>query len=98
MSFHAGLTLITMVYILLQNLMNLAEMLGDVKNKGLSKTDLGRLPVVSYKKTEGQEIEECNICMTDYEEGDSQKILPCFHSFHCICIDKWIKVQSVNYI
>ncbi|XP_053384518.1 uncharacterized protein LOC123536200 isoform X2 [Mercenaria mercenaria] len=77
-----------------EHLMNLAEMLGDAKDKGLSKSDLGRLPVVSYKKTVGQEIEECNICMTDYEDGDSQKILPCFHSFHCLCIDKWIKKNA----
>jgi hypothetical protein len=73
--------------------MNLAEMLGEAKDKGLSKSDLCRLPVVPYKKTVGQEeIDECNICMTNYEEGDSQKILPCFHSFHSLCIDKWIKV------
>lgn len=72
--------------------MNLAEMLGDVKDKGLNKADLARLPIVSYTKVEGQEDEECNICMTDYETGDSQKILPCFHSFHCKCIDKWIVV------
>lgn len=77
-----------------ENLMNLAEMLGEVKDKGLSKSDLVRLPVVTYKKTEGQEIEECNICMTDYEDGDSQKILPCFHTFHCLCIDKWIKKNA----
>ncbi|XP_060560691.1 uncharacterized protein LOC132720549 [Ruditapes philippinarum] len=78
-----------------EHLMNLAEMLGEAKDKGLSKSDLCRLPVVPYKKTVGQEeIDECNICMTNYEEGDSQKILPCFHSFHSLCIDKWIKKNA----
>lgn len=76
-----------------ENLMNLADMLGEVKDKGLTKTELNRLPVIKYKKTT-VEVEECNICMTDYEEGDSQKILPCFHSYHSRCIDKWIQKNA----
>lgn len=75
-----------------EQLMNLAEIIGDVKDKGLSKADLVRLPVVTYKKT--TVVEECNICMTDYEDGDSQKILPCFHSYHATCIDKWIQKNA----
>lgn len=72
--------------------MNLADMIGEAKSKGLSKSEIGRLPTMVYKKKEGQKEEECNICMTDYEEGDMQKILPCFHSYHANCIDKWITV------
>ena len=71
--------------------MRLAERLGEVKDKGLSQSDSCRLPVVTYRQTEGR-VEECHICMADYEEGDAQKILPCFHSYHAACIDKWIMV------
>ncbi|XP_052797578.1 uncharacterized protein LOC128229798 [Mya arenaria] len=72
-----------------EDLMRLAETLGEVKDKGLTKGECCRLPVVSYRRTDSQ-VEECNICMAEYEEGDPQKILPCFHSFHSVCIDQWI--------
>ena len=69
-------------------------MLGDAKKKGLSKVDMNRLPTVTYKKTNSGDPEsECHICMCDYEEGDAQRILPCFHSYHLNCIDKWIAVS-----
>jgi len=32
----------------------------------------------------------CVICMTDYVEGDRLRILPCNHSFHMGCIDRWL--------
>lgn len=33
---------------------------------------------------------ECPICCLDYEVGDELRTLPCLHSFHCACIDKWL--------
>ena len=72
--------------------MELGEMIGDVKQKGLTKHELQRLPTTIYKADESNGSTECHICMGDYETGDSLKILPCFHSYHGKCIDKWIKV------
>lgn len=71
-------------------------MIGDARDKGLSKSEISRLPVVTFRKKSGQKLEECNICMTEYEEGDSQKILPCFHNYHASCIDQWISVSKVT--
>ncbi|OAY24276.1 uncharacterized protein LOC110605224 isoform X3 [Manihot esculenta] len=52
------------------------------------------LPVKLYSKLQKQQHEEaaqCYICLVEYEEGDSMRLLPCHHEFHRACIDKWLK-------
>eukprot|EP00257_Ricinus_communis_P015607 XP_015573563.1 uncharacterized protein LOC8259116 [Ricinus communis] len=52
------------------------------------------LPVELYTKLQKHQSEEaaqCYICLVEYEEGDSMRILPCHHEFHRTCIDKWLK-------
>lgn len=39
----------------------------------------------------GQMLCRCYICLVEYEEGESMRILPCHHEFHRSCIDKWLK-------
>lgn len=78
-----------------EELLNLAELLGDVKEKGLSAEQASRLPTRKYKDRQKKDDgEECMICMCEYEGEDVLRILPCFHEFHSTCIDKWIKVWS----
>ncbi|KAA8521049.1 hypothetical protein F0562_011798 [Nyssa sinensis] len=52
------------------------------------------LPVKLYSKFQrhlNEEAAQCYICLVEYEEGDSTRILPCHHEFHKTCIDKWLK-------
>ena len=35
----------------------------------------------------------CVICMTEYEENEDIKVLPCSHEFHVPCIDPWLKAS-----
>ncbi|KAK0590915.1 hypothetical protein LWI29_033193 [Acer saccharum] len=52
------------------------------------------LPVKLYtksQKNQNEEAAQCYICLVEYEEDDSVRILPCHHEFHRTCVDKWLK-------
>uniref|UniRef100_A0A7S4PGU4 RING-type domain-containing protein n=1 Tax=Guillardia theta TaxID=55529 RepID=A0A7S4PGU4_GUITH len=40
-----------------------------------------------------QESEEghCPVCQEEWKVGDTQRVLPCNHRFHNMCIDRWLK-------
>ncbi|KAM7338704.1 hypothetical protein ACRRTK_002188 [Alexandromys fortis] len=43
---------------------------------------------------ENDALKTCTICMTEYEEGDRIRELPCSHEFHVHCIDRWLWENS----
>jgi E3 ubiquitin-protein ligase RNF38/44 len=78
-------------------LLNLAERLGDVKSRGLSKADIDQLP--SYRHNVGcwrKSVHDqtlCVVCMCDFENRQLLRILPCSHEFHAKCVDKWLRMN-----
>merc|ERR1719438_365644 len=80
-------------------LLSLAERLGEVKPKGLPKSDIEQLPSYRYSAEEGdsspsdQTQTVCVVCMSDFETRQVVRVLPCSHEFHAKCVDKWLKTN-----
>merc|ERR1740129_1430888 len=36
------------------------------------------------------EEETCSICCESFQDKESLRVLPCQHSFHMACVDKWL--------
>lgn len=48
-----------------------------------------------YGKKEGDEDDDtCTVCLSNYEEGESIRKLPCNHVFHPDCIYKWLDINK----
>jgi len=41
-----------------------------------------------------EEHKVCTICMEPFQCGEEQRMLPCFHRFHCACVDQWLRRQG----
>lgn len=76
-------------------MLHVAERIGDAKPRGLSRADIDMLP--SYKfsadanRNSTTEQTSCVVCMCDFEQKQTLRVLPCSHEFHQKCIDKWLK-------
>jgi E3 ubiquitin-protein ligase RNF13 len=57
---------------------------------------VGNLATKIYfeSKRQGNEPQECAICLEDYVDEDELRILPCKHEFHIICIDSWLTTRK----
>ncbi|KAL8225094.1 hypothetical protein R6Q57_017651 [Mikania cordata] len=63
----------------------------NVRTKG----KLSEIPVVVYRSEMKIPATDCPICLGDFSEGETMRILPkCKHLFHVKCIDKWLMSHS----
>jgi len=64
--------------------------------QGLSKHDISQYTLTqSYKKSDkSDDKSSCNICLSEFDEGEKIRTLPCFHSFHTNCIDNWLNRKA----
>lgn len=39
-------------------------------------------------------LQECCICLSNYDDGAELRELPCGHHFHASCVDKWLYTNA----
>lgn len=68
----------------------------QVATAGLDEAHIKAITVFKYRKSDKLvEGTECAVCLTEFREGESLRLLPkCCHAFHPPCIDTWLKSQS----
>lgn len=63
--------------------------------KGIKKRALKLIPVDSYSPELKMKATECLICLGEFVEGETVRVLPkCNHGFHVRCIDTWLMLHS----
>ncbi|CAK9174712.1 unnamed protein product [Ilex paraguariensis] len=60
--------------------------------KGLDPATVKSLPLIHYGADANHPIEDCLICLGEFEEKEIVKLIPyCGHLFHPRCIDTWLR-------
>ena len=40
-----------------------------------------------------EENNQCTICLEGFQVGDVRRALPCMHTFHQNCVDRWLNIH-----
>jgi len=80
----------------------LLDRLGDLfikeSEKPVNRDKLSQLPSHKFSrpivKCSKDDKTNCTVCLCDYEEGEELLSLPCFHSYHSVCIKNWMNKQD----
>ena len=69
--------------------------------KGADQQIIDQLPLISYREPPGAAAEDsdedrpsCPICLGDFVNGDTVRVLPCKHLYHQKCVDQWLMVNA----
>lgn len=87
-----------------EELLHLEERLGNV-NRGASQETIEQYTLPhKYKKVkrindeededEDNHMEKCTICLSEFEDGEDVRRLPCMHLFHIVCVDQWLGMNK----
>jgi len=63
------------------------------KPRGASKALIDSIPLEPYSAATSES--SCAVCLSDFEACDMLRRLPCRHSFHSGCVDKWLQQNRV---
>mmetsp|Transcript_5830 Transcript_5830/g.24108 ORF Transcript_5830/g.24108 Transcript_5830/m.24108 type:complete len:143 (+) Transcript_5830:2607-3035(+) len=70
-----------------------------VERRGVSAPALRRMPCSEWGDASPssapppscEDHARCAVCLEDYAEGESLRHLPCLHSYHAGCVDRWFE-------
>mmetsp|Transcript_10276 Transcript_10276/g.15454 ORF Transcript_10276/g.15454 Transcript_10276/m.15454 type:complete len:206 (-) Transcript_10276:314-931(-) len=63
--------------------------------QGLSQAQICKLLAHDYgDPTAPPTLQQCLICLEDFEQGEKIRYLPCGHHFHAGCLDTWLSRKS----
>jgi len=56
----------------------------------LTLAQINRIPTKKVTKAGGS----CDICLDDFQKGETTKVLNCKHDYHSKCVDPWLKQHT----
>ena len=65
----------------------------DPHPNGMMQHEIDDLNYEIYHKGDKDEDPECTICLETVNEEEEVRVLECGHTFHKLCIDKWLILQ-----
>ncbi|KAF8802148.1 hypothetical protein BYT27DRAFT_7341509 [Phlegmacium glaucopus] len=88
-------------------LLELADLLGQVKPPTVSKDDIEKsgLEIIKAGRLSQDEndgkvssncLDRCLICLDDYQPEEDIRIMSCRHAFHKTCVDEWLQTGRNN--
>ncbi|XP_076309618.1 uncharacterized protein LOC143224957 isoform X1 [Tachypleus tridentatus] len=83
----------------LEDYMRIVEQRRMAVNRGATQATIEQNTFPhKYKKlqrSEGEDnIEKCTICLSEFENNEDVRRLPCMHLFHIVCVDQWLTTNK----
>lgn len=64
--------------------------------RGLAFRKVWAMPTMRFARaSHNLDHAACSICLEEYVDGDSLRILMCQHHFHTACVDEWLRGSQV---
>jgi len=65
------------------------------QNRGLTQEQINRMPVYTVPDDPAKKKDQkCSICLENFEPGNRIRTIPCLHTYHADCIDRWLATKA----